>query len=117
MELNVQLMVKRRNATENTLERSSGTATNTAVHADELDSVSRLTLVYQVIIQDYVRTARQLACRCSLGHFLDADALVITESAETVLDLQRMALFICLWCNRGRRGEVGRGGCGIPVFA
>jgi hypothetical protein len=110
-------MVRCRNATENTLERSRGTATNAAVHADELDSVSRLTLVYQVIVQNYVRTAGQLACRSSLGHFLDADALVITESAETVLDLQRMALFICLWCDGGCRGEVGCGGCGIPVFA
>ena len=101
----------------NVLECSRSTTTNAAVHANELDAISRLTLVYQVIVQNYVRTAWQLASRCSLGHFLDADALVITESAETVLDLQSISLFVCLWCNGRSRGEVGCGGCGIPVFA
>ena len=86
-ESKVQLMVKTRNAAKNALERSRGTTTNAAIHADELDSVSRLTFVYQVIIQNYVRTARQLARRCPLRHFLDADALVIPESAEPVLNL------------------------------
>jgi len=103
--------------TENALERSRGSGTNTAVHTDELDPVSWLTLVYQVIVQDHVRTARQLASWSSLGHFLDTDALMITESAETIFDLQRMPLFICLRCNRGGRGEVGSGGRGITIFA
>ena len=105
------------NTAENALECSRGTTTNTAVRADELDSISRLTLVYQVVIQNHVRTARQLASRSSLGHFLDADALVIAERAETILDLQGASLFICLRCNRGGRGKVGGGGRGIAVFA
>ena len=109
-------MVKR-GMNGNTLERSRGTTTNAAIHADELNSVSRLTLVYQVIIQNYVRTTGQLACRCPLRHFLDADALVIPKSAEPVLNLQRMSLVICLWCDGRRRGEVGSGGGGIAIFA
>ena len=105
------------NMTENALERSRGSGANTAVHTDELDSVPWLTLVYQVIVQDHVRTAWQLASWSSLGHFLDTDALVITESAETIFDLQRMPFFVCLRCNRGRRGKVGSGGRGITIFA
>jgi hypothetical protein len=108
---------KTHNTTRDTLERSRGTTTNAAIHADELDSVSRLTLVYQVIIQNYVRTAGQLARRCPLGHFLDTDALVIPKSAKPVLNLQRMSLIVCLWCDGRSRGEVGSGGCGIAVFA
>jgi hypothetical protein len=100
-----------------TLERSRGASTNAAIHADELDSVSRLTLVYQVIVQNHVRTARQLACRCPLRHFLDADALVIAEGAEPVLDLQRMSLIVCLWRDGRSRGEVGSGRRGVAVFA
>jgi len=73
--------------TEDTLERSRGSTTNAAVDANELDAVSRLTLVYQIIVYDHVRTPRQLASRRSLRHLLDTDALVITESAEAILYL------------------------------
>jgi len=72
---------------KNTLECSRGTTANAAVHADELDPISRLTFVHQVVIQNDVRAAGQLACRSALGHLLDADALMITKGAETILDL------------------------------
>jgi hypothetical protein len=42
---------------------------------------------------------------------------MITESAKTVLDLQRMSLVVCLWCDRSSGGEVGGGGRGIAIFA
>lgn len=106
-----------RDTTENALECSRGTTTNTAVRADELDPVSRFTLVHQVVVQNHVRTARQLTSRSSLGHFLDADALVIAERAETILDLQGSSLFVRLRCDRGSGREVRGGGRGIAVFA
>jgi hypothetical protein len=102
---------------KDTLERSRGTTTNAAIHADELDSVSRLTLVHQVVIQNDVRAARQLARRCPLRHFLDADALVVAESAEAVLDLQGVSLIVRLRRDGGGGGEVGGGGRGVAVLA
>lgn len=81
------------------LESTSGTTTDTAVHPDKLYAISGLATVHQVIIKDDIRTARKLACRRSLGHFLDADSLVVPEDTVAELCLKVTTLVILLWCD------------------
>lgn len=67
-----------------------------AVGPDHLHPVSRFDHVHQVVVQDDVHGARQLAGGGLLRHLLHRDGLVILVDGETELCLQGVVLLI-LW--------------------
>ena len=58
-------------------------------------------VVDQVVVEDDVRAARELAGWCSLGHLLYADSLVVPEDTMAKLGLEVMSLVVLLRCHGG----------------
>lgn len=73
---------------------SSLLARQAAVGSDDLHSVSGFDHVHQVVVQDDVHGARQLASGGLLGHLLHRDGLVVLVDGETELRLQRVVLLV-----------------------
>lgn len=69
-------------------------ARQAAVGTDDLHSVSRFDHVHQVVVQDDVHGAGQLAGGGFLGHLLHRDGLVVFVDGETELRLQRVVLLV-----------------------
>lgn len=65
-----------------------------AVGPDDLHAVSRFDHVHQVVVQDDVHRAGQLASGGLLWHLLHGDGLVVLIDRQTKLCLQRVVLFI-----------------------
>lgn len=65
-----------------------------AVHTDTHDAVSRFGAIYEVVLEDHVHRARQLAHARLLGHLLQHEGLVVLVHAQAVLDLERVAVVI-----------------------
>lgn len=87
------------------------------VDTNQLDPISRLTTVDQVIRQDNLDTFGQLTSRCSFRHFLDADRLIIPERGQSILHEQWMTLAVILGnhcCGSSHCGRWGDDG-GIVV--
>ena len=68
----------------------------TAVRPDHLHSVSWFDHVHQVVVQDDVHGAGQLAGGRLLWHLLHSDGLVVLVDGQTELRLQRVVLLILL---------------------
>lgn len=81
----------------NPLESSSGPTTYAAVHAYQLDSIAWFAPVDKIVIQYHIRASWQLSGRSSLGHFLYADSLVVSENAVPKFRFQYASLIVCLW--------------------
>jgi len=91
--------------------RAAVAAAEAAVHADDLQPVARLALVDEVVLEHDLDAARELACRRALGHLLNRDHLVVHESRQAVLDLERVVVGVGLRVGR-RRDGCARGGGG-----
>lgn len=65
-----------------------------AVGSDDLHSVSRFDHIHQVVVQDDVHGAGQLASGGFLWHLLHRDGLVVFVDGETELRLQRVVLLV-----------------------
>lgn len=89
-------------------EGTASTTTHTSVDSDQLDTVSRFTLVYHIVIKDNVNTPWKLTRGCSLGHLLDTDSLVILENAMSVLHFERVPCVVLLGRDNGRWWEISR---------
>jgi hypothetical protein len=59
-----------------------------------LNTVTRLAFVHQVVIENNVRTPRQLTWWRTFRHFLDADPLMILEVAKSEFCLECMTIVI-----------------------
>lgn len=79
-------------------ERARGESTllagQAAVRSDDLHSVSGFDHVHQVVVQDDVHRARQLASGGFLWHLLYRDGLVVLIDGEAELCLQRVVLLV-----------------------
>lgn len=85
-------------------------AARALVHSHELDPVSGLAAVHQVVRQNNLHASGQLARRRPFRHLLDVDRLVVPERREAVLHQQRVPLAVVLRDDGGGSGELGRGG-------
>lgn len=65
-----------------------------AVGADDLHTVSWLGSIHQIIVQDDVHRAGQLASRSLLWHLLHRNGLMVFIDGQTKLGLQRVVLLI-----------------------
>lgn len=65
-----------------------------AVRADDLHAVSRLGSVHQVVVQDDVHRAGQLAGWSLLWHLLHRDGLMVFIDGQTKFGLQGVVLLI-----------------------
>jgi len=98
------------------LESATRSSSNTTVDSNQLDTIARFALVDQVVIENNVGTARKLARGCTLGHFLNTDALMVPEVAKTELGFERILAFVELRCKGCRGRLVGDRACGVAIF-
>lgn len=82
-------------------------ARQAAVCTDDLYSVPRLHHVHQVVVQDDVHRARQLAGWSLLWHLLHCDCLMVLIDGQTKLCFQRVVLLV-LWVGGWKPWEEGR---------
>lgn len=87
---------------EGTRGKAALLAGQAAVSPNDLHSVAGLDGVHQVVVQDDVHGAGQLAGRSLLRHLLHRHSLVVLIDRQTKLCLQRVVLLI-LWTDAGRR--------------
>ena len=97
------------------LECAAGSTANASIHSDKLNTIARLALVDEVVVQNDVCAAWQLTRGRPLGHFLDADPLVIPELAVAKLCFDVVVVIVFLG-DQGCRGcFVGDGGGRVPI--
>ena len=93
--------------------------TSTLIHSDQLDSITRLASIHQIIRQDYFNSSRQLPCRRPLRHLLDTDRLMIPKRAQPVFHRDGMTLAIVLWYNGcgwcSREKSLSGDGCTVVI--
>jgi hypothetical protein len=94
---------------------SSRSSTETPVHSDNLQPISRLTLIHQIILHHDLDTPRQLSRRRSFRHLLNHDHLVVHERRQPMLDLKRVSVGVGLGVGGGGNGGAGGGGGGEAV--
>lgn len=80
-------------------------ARQAAEGSHHLHSVPRFDGVHQVVVQDDVHRARQLAGGGFLWHLLHRDGLVVLVDGEAKLRLQRVVLLILSGTDRGEIRE------------
>ena len=85
-------------------------ARQAAVCTDDLYSVPRLHHVHQVVVQDDVHRARQLAGWSLLRHLLHCHCLMVLIDGQTKLCFQRVVLLV-LWEGGSRGRKAGLGLC------
>lgn len=85
-------------------------ASERTVHAYDLQTVARLAFVDEVVLEHNFDAPRQLSRGCALRHLLDRHHLVVDESRQAVLNLERIVVGIGLRVSGRGDGRSGRGG-------
>lgn len=85
-----------------------------SINTNNADTISRLCFVDQIVIQNNIDWTWQLTCRCSFGHFLNADRLVVAIYTVSKLGHQGIAIIILGWIHESSRdGITGHGGVSV----
>lgn len=94
---------------EYSLEMGATTCTSTerTVHSDDLEAVTRLATVDEVVLEHDLDTPRKLSRRCALRHLLNRHHLVVDESRQAVLNLERVVVCVGLRVGGGGNGCAG----------
>ena len=89
--------------------------TETSIHPNNLQSISRFTFIDQIILQHNFDTTRELTSRSSFRHLLDHDHLLVHERRETVFDFESVSFGVHLRVDGGSDGRSSGGGGGESI--
>lgn len=82
----------------------------TSEHAHELDAVTWLASVDEIVVHDHIDGTRQLSGRRTFGHLLNADHLMVSEDTVTKLCGQGVSIWVLGRIGRRRRWQVAQHG-------